>query len=328
MKLTITHQFQDYLKSIGADVRSLLQKAEVPNKLWQEEIQLNVLEYHRFLLELDRVMTEENIRTLSQISQIQMFVPVFFAALSSPHGMEALERFARFKKIVGPIEVELVVADTTVSVSYHFTHPNMDLPKFSVLNEQLLVLNLLRTGIGQDIFPLVVESPFDYSPESQEVFGVLVQKAEKNRLVFDKKDLEKPFLTQNNVMWQYLEPELNQHLALQVRQQTFAGYVQEELYSAIPSGYFLAEDIAQHLGMSVRTLQRNLTAENTSFKKELQAVQRAMTFSYLKMGLPTEEISSLVGYSEVNAFSRAFKKWTGLTIGEYRKQLSEKENAG
>lgn len=320
MKLTITNQFQDFLKSIGADISVLLQRAEVPNKLWQEEISLTTLEYHRLLQEFDRVMTEENIRALSQISQIQMFVPAFFAALSSPHGLEALERFARFKKIVGPIEVEVVEAETTFSVTYKFAYANMDLPKFSVLNEQLLVLNLLRTGTGERLIPLVLESPFDYDTETVTEFGLPVQKGDINRLVFDKSDLQKPFLTQNNIMWQYLETELNQHLAQQVREQSFAGFVQQELYAAIPSGLFMVEDIAHRLGLSVRTLQRNLSAENTSFKQELQAVQKAMAFSYLKMGLPTEEISSLIGYSEVNAFSRAFKKWTGMTLTEYKKE--------
>lgn len=39
------------------------------------------------------------------------------------------------------------------------------------------------------------------------------------------------------------------------------------------------------------------------------------------MSLPTEEISSLIGYSEVHAFSRAFKKWTGMMLTNYKKQL-------
>ena len=121
-------------------------------------------------------------------------------------------------------------------------------------------------------------------------------------------------------MWKYLEPELNKQLAEQINDQSFAGYVQKELYSAIPSGLFLAEDIANRLGVSTRTLQRNLSAENTTFKQELQAVQKAMAFSYFKMNLPTEEISDLIGYSDVNTFSRAFKKWTGITITEYKKQ--------
>lgn len=249
-----------------------------------------------------------------------MFVPAFFAALSAGDGLEALERFARFKKIVGPIEVELVEARNTVSVSYKFAYPNMELSKFSVLNEQLLVLNLIRTGTGEKILPLVIESPFVYEEETNKEIGITVQKGESNRIIFDKADLQKPFLTQNNIMWQYLETELDKHLANQDMDRSFAGYVQKELYSAIPSGSFLVEDIAERLGVSVRTLQRNLSAENTGFKQELQAVQKAMAFSYLKMKLSAEEISDLVGYSEVNAFSRAFKSWTGMTVTEYRKR--------
>lgn len=323
MKLTITKQFQDFLNNMGVDMAELLQRAEVPNKLWKEELSLTALEYYRLLQEFDRIMTEEAIRSLSQIEHIQMFVPAFFAALSSPHGMEALERFARFKKLVGPIEVDIVESETTVSVTYRFVHAHMSLPKFAVLNEQLLVLHLIQTGIGERVTPLVVESPFDYEGETVKEFGVLVQKGERNRLVFDKQDLQKPFLTQNNVMWKYLKTELYQHLAQQDREMSFAGYVQQELYSAIPSGFFLIEEIAERLGVSVRTLQRNLSAENTSFKRELQAVQKAMAFTYIKMELPTEEISSLVGYSEVNAFMRAFKSWTGMTMTAYKQKLKQ-----
>lgn len=320
MKLTISYQLQDFLKSLGADISVLLQKAEIPNKLRQEEVNLTSLEFYRLLLELDRVMSEDNIRDLSKISNTQMFIPSFFASLASPHGLEALERFSRFKKIIGPIEVDLIEGPKTVTVTFKFSHPNMELPKFTILNEQLLILDLLRTGIGEKIIPLSVESPYDYDTTTTEIFGTLIQKSETNRLIFDKNDLNKPFLTQNNIMWKYLEPELNKQLAEQINDQSFAGYVQKELYSAIPSGLFLAEDIANRLGVSTRTLQRNLSAENTTFKQELQAVQKAMAFSYFKMNLPTEEISDLIGYSDVNAFSRAFKKWTGITITEYKKQ--------
>ncbi|WP_238336593.1 helix-turn-helix domain-containing protein [Streptococcus suis] len=34
----------------------------------------------------------------------------------------------------------------------------------------------------------------------------------------------------------------------------------------------------------------------------------------------TLKITQLLGYSEVNAFSRTFKKWTGMTVTDYKKQ--------
>ena len=103
-----------------------------------------------------------------------MFVPAFFASLSSPNGMEALRRFAHFKKIVGPIDVDIIEAENTVSISYKFTYNNMELPKFSVLNEQLLTLSIIRTGVGERLLPLVVESPFDYDSKTLEEFGLPV----------------------------------------------------------------------------------------------------------------------------------------------------------
>lgn len=319
MILTVTEPFQKYLESIGADLPGLLQKAEIPNKLWKEEVSLTNLEYYRLLLEFDKVMSEQAIRTLSDISQFQMFVPAFFAALSSQNGIEALGRFARFKKIVGPIEVDVTESDNTVSVHYSYALRQMELPKFSVLNEQLLVLNLMRAGVGEHIRPLLVESPFAYEEDTEREFGIAVQQSEYNQIVFDKKDMERAFLTRNNVMWQFLEPGLESQLAKMDSDRTFAGYVQQELFSAIPAGAFQTEDIAKRLGVSVRTLQRNLTAEGTTFQQQVQAVQKAMAFSYLKMNLTTDEIASLLGYNEVNSFVRAFGKWTGTTITEYRR---------
>lgn len=54
-------------------------------------------------------------------------------------------------------------------------------------------------------------------------------------------------------------------------------------------------------------------------KKEVQKAQKNMAFTYLKLGISTEEISYLLGYIEVSAFLRAFKKWTGKSISEYKK---------
>ena len=54
-------------------------------------------------------------------------------------------------------------------------------------------------------------------------------------------------------------------------------------------------------------------------KKEVKKVQKNMAFTYLKLGISTEEISYLLGYTEVSVFLRAFKKWTKKSISEYKK---------
>ena len=251
MKLNITKQFQDYLKSIGIDIRSLLIQAGIPDKSWKEELTLNSLDYHRLLLCLDQALTEENILALSQISNIQLFVPSFFAALSAKNGLEVIERFAKFKKLLGPIDLDIIYNEQTVSIHFSYTHKQLELPKFSVLNEQLLILDLLRTGSKLPIKPLILESSFTYGEASSLAFGIKAQKSNFNQIAFDRADLEQTFVTQNNIMWQYLEPELDQNLAKLVKEKNLVAYVQEALFSAIPSGHFAVEDIAHQLGLSV-----------------------------------------------------------------------------
>lgn len=141
-------------------------------------------------------------------------------------------------------------------------------------------------------------------------------------MIFHKSDLELPFITANNIMLDYLEPQLKERLAENMISESFTGLVRQKLYQAIPSGEFSIEDIAQTLGISSRTLQRNLSSEGTKFNQELQTVQKLLALSYLKKsGISTDEVAYLVGYAEVSSFSRAFKKWTGKTISQYKQEV-------
>ena len=167
-------------------------------------------------------------------------------------------------------------------------------------------------------------APYTYEEASLTVFGCHVEEMEGNELVFKKSDLEKPFLTANNVMLDYLEPQLKERLAEATTSESFTGLVQQKLYQAIPSGAFSIEDIAATLGISSRTLQRSLTAEGTKFNQELQNVQKILAFGYFKNpDMTTDDVAYLLGYSEVSSFSRAFKKWTGKTISEYREEIQK-----
>ena len=77
----------------------------------------------------------------------------------------------------------------------------------------------------------------------------------------------------------------------------------------------LAEDfIAGKMGVSRQTLFRKLKAEGTSFEKVLDALRHKMALDYLSgKKVSVNETAYLVGFSEPAAFSRAFKRWTGVS---------------
>jgi len=79
------------------------------------------------------------------------------------------------------------------------------------------------------------------------------------------------------------------------------------------------ERLARRLHLSARTLQRRLTEHKTSFQQVLDDVRYDLAVSYLKDDrLEVEQVAYLLGYGELRAFDRAFKRWSGLTPKEWR----------
>ena len=316
-------QFQDFLKSIGLSIENILEQAGIPNILWKEEIQFSTEEYYLFLKKIDEVITDEQISAISNIDNLNVFIPSFFAALSSKNGLEGLKRLAKYKKLIGPVFLEIKEFEEIVQVQYFFEQREKELPRFAVLNEQLMLINLLNKGIGDKISPVSVTSSFEYGELLTKEINTTINKAKQNEIIFSMKDLKKPFLTANNIMVEYLEPQLKQKLAEMESEtfDTFTSRVQKKLFQLIPSGQFGLENVAEEFGISGRTVQRNLSAENASFNQLVKDIQKIMTFNYLEAKeLSIDEIAYLVGYTELSSFYRAFKKWTGKTVLQYQKE--------
>lgn len=80
------------------------------------------------------------------------------------------------------------------------------------------------------------------------------------------------------------------------------------------------EAIAAQLHMSDRTLKRQLAAEGTSYSNVVDEVRYRYAISLLsRSDFSLEQISDQLGYSDVGNFTRAFKRWTGRTPGNWRK---------
>lgn len=79
--------------------------------------------------------------------------------------------------------------------------------------------------------------------------------------------------------------------------------------------------MAGRLGLSSRVLQKRLQTLGTSFQELLDGARETLAKRYLLE--PTANLSATavqLGYSDVTAFHRAFKRWTGLTPGEFRRR--------
>ena len=146
--------------------------------------------------------------------------------------------------------------------------------------------------------------------------------SDKNSLTFSKADTLIPFISRNESMWEFFEPELTRRLSMMETDDTYAARVRSALMELLPSGECTIDDVAKKLGYSKRTLQRKLQEEDTNFQKQLNHTRELLAKTYLaNTDMTTEDIAFLLGYQEIGSFLRAFTIWTGQTISEYRENL-------
>lgn len=102
-----------------------------------------------------------------------------------------------------------------------------------------------------------------------------------------------------------------QGLSLEVKK-----LLEDKLHSEFPG----IEIIARQLNMSSRTLHRHLQKEGTSFQQLKDEIRRDAAVAYMnRPELTVNAVSMLMGFHDTSAFYRAFKKWTGLSPGDFRR---------
>ena len=95
--------------------------------------------------------------------------------------------------------------------------------------------------------------------------------------------------------------------------------VRATIIERLPDGTPSQGNIAETLHVSMRSLQRKLNRENTNFKELLEGTRHELALQYIReQHRSIGEITYLLGFSEPSNFSRAFKRWTGMSPAEYR----------
>jgi AraC-like DNA-binding protein len=124
------------------------------------------------------------------------------------------------------------------------------------------------------------------------------------------------------VLCQVLEQQASSLASRQGADDTLVRAVRRALTSRLTGGDTTIAAVARELATTPRTLQRRLAEEGWSFQALVEDTRRRAAAHYLSnRSLSIAEVSYLVGFSEVAAFHRAFRRWHGCTPREFRVSL-------
>lgn len=108
-------------------------------------------------------------------------------------------------------------------------------------------------------------------------------------------------------------------LAPEASKRTLGVRVSSLIKVQLARGKVGVETVAGQLNMSRYTLHKKLRQEGLTFAALLEQVRREQAIAYMKdKTKPLVEIAEQLGFSELSAFSRAFKRWMGTPPAEYR----------
>lgn len=255
-------------------------------------------------------------------TRFERYDPVQLAAVCSATFRDALERAARCKILTCPEEIRLETAGDEAIVRFVFLNRASVEPDTLVDVCLSWILAIGERGTGGQVRPrrLELTRPRRHEDALERRFGCRVGfNSPHNAIVFDRADLDRPMDTYNEELLKVLGAQLDSELDARRCASSVGEQVRHALRRTLAGSRPRRRDVARHLHLSVRTLQRRLSEAGTTFKEVLEDTRRELAREYLGQGsIELSEAAFLLGYADTNSFFRAFQAWEGISPGTWR----------
>jgi AraC-like DNA-binding protein len=218
--------------------------------------------------------------------------------------------------------IRLVDADDCWRLDYQVRHGRILCRRQDAELTMGMALNLIRHAAGPSWAPRAVmfehpcpEQWHDHCKffDAQVYFDQPV-----NSMLIPKRDLNRPMPGRDPLLLGVIVDAIRRLDGLRTPQ-GLVDRVRDQVRQTLSMGEPTLESAAHRLDFSSWSLQRRLSREGVSFSQVLDGVRREMATHYLRQPhLSISEIALLLGFSEVSAFSRAFRRWHDVSPRQWR----------
>lgn len=255
---------------------------------------------------------------LGQLVRPEFVGVLGYLLLSSETVANALQGFQRYQRLLHDGDrATASLQDGCLRLSW-----TTDYGPSSRLSDEVLVVGMLtfiRQITGRpDLSPQAVHfsfaEPSVVKPYEQVLGCPVFFQQTQTAILIDPEYLALPVNNHNAGLKQLLEQQAQALMDVLPQTESFVQSLRTALLKALQSGEPTSRCVARLLHLSERTLFRRLEEHQLAFKEVLAQTRMQLAKEYLSEGrLTHSEIALLLGYSEQSAFSRAFKRESGLS---------------
>ena len=251
---------------------------------------------------------------------------LYYIAASSDDLGGAMQGLARCSTILNEgikFETKLGMA---LRMGFEYVHVSRLSDRHQMEGWMTAIVRSCREFTGRDLQPASVQIVHQRIAESSELDGFFGRSVEfgasHDAISFLGEAAKLPVVNAdrhlNRLLMKHCEQVLGRRRA---RTGVTQADVENVLAPLLPHGSAHIETVAQKLGVTPRTLRRKLVAEGVTFAGILEDLRFGLAKHYLaEQDLSISRIAWLLGYTEVSAFSHAFRRWTGRAPRAARSQ--------
>jgi AraC-like DNA-binding protein len=306
------------------DSAQLLQHIGISNAHLNEDFlpAFKVLEAFKYCSKHIGTAAAAQIGATYQVNDLGVFG---YAVASSQDAEHALMMSDKYNTLTGNLlkRASTMVDGVLVSKLYNVQNMEQDTLGFFVSLGNSARINIARSIFGDDLTYQSISFTFNDEENREtyeEIYGCKVEfNADFNGWSLAAPDLKRKLKEGNHSDVAKYLPYCNELLETIRQKDSLVNEIQEILVSCA-GDYPDIEMLASAFKVSSRTLRRQLSNLGTSYQKILNKVRCQLSIEYLtRTEISIEDISNLIGFSDVTNFRHAFKKWVGKTPSFYRK---------
>jgi AraC-like DNA-binding protein len=244
-----------------------------------------------------------------------------YAMLNAPDVRAALSTFVRLAHLFHDAATHSLDVTPKEAVLRFGVEPPLTLP--NALWDFLVARHVerLRTLLGADVSPVLVElprGPFADEAAAQAMLRAPVAYRRPPAVHWPRAVLDRPVPSHDPHLYVLLTRQLDAAAGapaaplLSGAERDLLVELRRALRASVLRGDAAIGPVARQLGTSSRTLQRKLAERDTTFAEQLDEARKAVALTLLaERGTSVKHAALTSGFSQVAAFSRAFRRWTG-----------------